>query len=71
MAGRYLIDVTDARFFTPENADVIAFIRRVNPFAHSDVGTIVFECARRLDGAEAYCPSPASCAYADGPVTES
>ena len=35
--GRFLIDVTDARFFTPENADVLAFIRRGNPFAHSDV----------------------------------
>ena len=60
---RFLIDVTDARFFTPENADVLAFIRRVNPFAHSDVGTIVFECARTIGGADAYCPSPASCAY--------
>ena len=62
-AKRFLIDVTDARFFTSENADVLAFIRRVNPFAHSDVGTVVFECARRIDGAGAYCPSPASCAY--------
>ena len=43
--------------------DVLAFIRRVNPFAHSDVGTIVFECARQIDGARAYCPSAASCAY--------
>jgi hypothetical protein len=61
--GRFLIDLTDQHFFTPENADVLAFIRRVNPFAHSDVGAIVFECARQLDGARAYCPSAASCAY--------
>jgi len=61
--GRFLIDVTDPRFFTPENADVVAFIRRVNPFAHSDVGTIVFECARQIDGARAYCPSTKSLAY--------
>lgn len=61
--GRFLIDLTDRRFFTPENADVLAFIRRVNPFAHSDVGTVVFESARQIDGAEAYCPSAASCAY--------
>ena len=59
----FLIDLTDPRFFTPENADVLAFIRRVNPFAHSDLGTIVFECARRIDDAQAYCPSPSSCAY--------
>jgi hypothetical protein len=62
-SGRFLIDLTDPRFFTPENADVLAFIRRANPFSHSDVGTVVFECARRIDGACAYCPSVASCAY--------
>lgn len=61
--GRFLIDLTDPRFFTPENADVLAFIRRANPFAHSDVGAFVFECARQIDGAHAYCPSPSSCAY--------
>ena len=60
---RFLIDLTDARFFTAENADVLAFIRRVNPFAHTDVGTIVFDCADAIDGAEAYCPLPSSCAY--------
>jgi hypothetical protein len=62
-AKRFLIDVTDGRFFTPENADVLAFIRRANPFAHTDVGTVVFECARTIGGAGAYCPSPKSCAY--------
>ena len=61
---RFLIDFTDARFFTPENADVIEFIRRVNPFAHTDVGTIVFDCANQIAGAGAYCPLPSSCAYA-------
>jgi hypothetical protein len=63
MTGRFLIDLTDRRFFTPENAGVIEFIRRANPFAHTDVGTIVFECAERIDGADAYCPLPSSCAY--------
>ena len=62
-AKRFLIDLTDARFFTPENTDVIEFIRRVNPFAHTDVGTIVFDCADAIDGAGAYCPLPSSCAY--------
>jgi hypothetical protein len=63
MTDRFLIDVTDPRFFTPENADVLAFIRRVNPFAHSDVGSVLFDCARQIAGAQAYCPSVASYAY--------
>ena len=40
---KFLIDLTDARFSIPENEDVLGFIRRVNPFAHSDVGTVLFE----------------------------
>ncbi|HEY4306473.1 MAG TPA: hypothetical protein VGM82_18505 [Gemmatimonadaceae bacterium] len=58
-----LIDLTDRRFFTPANAEVIEFIRRVNPFAHSDIGTVLFDCAREIPGAQAYCPSVASYAY--------
>lgn len=63
MPGKFLIDVTDPRFMTPENADVIEFIRRKNPFAHSDVGSILFEYAKQIPGAHAYCPSPRSLAY--------
>jgi len=62
-SGRFLIDATDSRFLTADNADVVAFIRVANPFAHTDVGSLVFDAARRIDGAHAYCPSVASCAY--------
>lgn len=63
MAGRYLIDMTDARFSIPENADVLEFIRRTNPSAHSDVGSILFDLRKRISGAQSYCPSVASFAY--------
>lgn len=59
----YLIDVTDSRFFIPGNEDVIEFIRRANPFAHSDVGSILFDLAKELTGVHAYCPAPSSFAY--------
>ena len=59
----FLIDLTDARFKIPENADVIAFIERTNPSAHSDVGSIVFDLGRAIPGAKAYCPRPSSLAY--------
>jgi hypothetical protein len=63
MTGKFLIDVTDARFMTPQNADVIEFIRVKNPFAHSDVGSIAFDYAKLIPGARAYCPAPKSYAY--------
>ncbi len=63
MAGKFLIDVTDARFLIPANDDVIGFIRRANPFAHSDVGSVLLELGRDTPGAQAYCPSYGSCAY--------
>ena len=63
MAGKFLIDVTDPRFQTPQNADVIEFIRVKNPFAHSDVGSIIFDVAKTISGAHAYSPAPRSFAY--------
>ena len=63
MTGKFLIDITDSRFSIPENADVLAFIRRANPFAHSDVGSLLFDLAREADGVSAYCPAPRSYAY--------
>lgn len=63
MAGRFLIDVTDARFSIPDNADVLEFIRRANPFAHSDVGGILFSLGKQIAGARAYCPAVKSFAY--------
>lgn len=59
----FLIDITDPRFSIPENSDVIEFIRRANPFAHTDVGSILFDLAKEIDGISAYRPSPSSCAY--------
>ena len=63
MAGKFLIELTDARFVIPENADVIEFIRRVNPFAHSDVGSVLFELGKETPGAHAYCPVPSVYSY--------
>jgi hypothetical protein len=62
MAGQFLIDVTAPRFFIPDNEDVIGFIRRVNPFAHSDIGTVLFDLGKQI-GAPTYCPAAASYAY--------
>lgn len=62
MAGRFLIDVTDARFSIPENAEILEFIRRVNPFAHSDVGQLLLDLGKEI-GASWYCPAPKACAY--------
>jgi hypothetical protein len=63
VTGQFLIDLTDPRFAIPENADVLAFIGRTNPFAHSDVGSLLFELARDAEGVAAYCPAPGSYAY--------
>jgi len=63
VTGKFLIDVTDPRFQTAENADVIEFIRTKNPFAHSDVGSIVFALGKQIPGAHAYCPAARSFAY--------
>lgn len=61
--GKFLIDVTDARFVIPENSDVIEFIRKTNPFAHSDVGSVLFELGKTTAGAHAYCPVPSAYSY--------
>ena len=63
MAGKFLIDVTDDRFKIPPNDDVISFIRRVNPFSHSDVGSLLIDIGKAIDGSAPYCPSYGSCAY--------
>ena len=63
MAGKFLIELTDSRFLIDDNADVIEFIRRVNPFAHSDVGSVLFELGKETPGAHAYCPVPSVYSY--------
>ena len=59
----WLIDVTDRRFFIADNNEVIEFIRRVNPFAHSDVGSLLLDLSKKIAGAHAYSPSYKQCAY--------
>lgn len=63
MSRKFLIDITDSRFFVSANEDVLAFIRRANPFAHSDVGSVLFALGKQIPGAHAYCPSVSSLAY--------
>lgn len=63
MPGKFLIDVTDARFSIPDNKDVIEFIRKTNPFAHSDVGSVLFELRKTTPSAHAYCPVPSVYSY--------
>ena len=46
MAGKFLIDLTDDRFHVAGNEDVLAFVRRTNPFAHSDVGSLLLELGK-------------------------
>ena len=60
---KWLIDMTDPRFFVAGNEDVIEFIRRANPFTHSDVGSLLLELGKKIDGAHAYSPSYRQYAY--------
>ena len=63
MAGKFLIDLTDPRFTIPGNEDVLEFVRRENPFAHSDVGSLLLELGKGVPGAQAYSPSYRQMAY--------
>jgi len=60
---KWLIDMTDAHFLIAANEDVIGFIRRVNPFAHSDVGSLLLDLGKKITGAHAYSPSYRQYAY--------
>jgi hypothetical protein len=59
----FLIDVTDERFKIPANRAVIEYIRRENPFAHSDIGDLLIRLGKLVPGAQYYCPSVSSLAY--------
>ena len=59
----FLIDLTDERFKIPANRAVIEYIRRANPFAHSDIGAMLIQLAKLVPGAQYYCPSFSSLAY--------
>src|SRR5258708_3604210 len=63
MAGKFLIDLTDESLKIPPNDDVIGFIRETNPFAHSDVGSVLLSLGKAIPGAHVYSPSYASFAY--------
>lgn len=59
----FLIDLTDERFKIPANHSAIEYIRRANPFAHSDLGDKLIRLAKRITGAHYYCPNFPACAY--------
>ena len=59
----FLIDRTDEKFKIPPNGAVIEFIRRVNPFAHSDVSDLLMRLGKQVPGAQHYCPSFSSFGY--------
>jgi hypothetical protein len=59
----WLIDLTERRFKIPVNADVIDYIERANPFAHSDLGQKLIDLNRGLSGANVYCPNFKVCAH--------
>jgi hypothetical protein len=59
----FLIDLTDERFKIPANQAVVEYIRRENPFAHSDIGTVLIRLAKLVPGVQYYCPSFSSLAY--------
>jgi len=63
MAGKFLIDLTDARFSIAQNQEILTFVRVRNPFAHSDVGSLLFAFAKEIRDARVYCPAAASYAY--------
>jgi len=58
VTGKFLIDVTDPRFLIAANEHVIEFVRRTNPFAHTDVGIPLLELAKELPGAHAPSSRP-------------
>jgi hypothetical protein len=58
-----LIDLTDERFKIPANRAVIEYIRRENPFAHSDIGAVLLQLAKLVPGTQYYCPRFSSMAY--------
>lgn len=63
MRKGFVIELTDSRFFIDVNEEIIGYIRYANPSAHSDVGSLLFDFARRILGARAYCPIPKSFTY--------
>jgi hypothetical protein len=59
----FLIDLTDDKFKIPENAAVIDFIRRANPFAHTDPADKLARLGKTIPGIRIYLPSPRAHSY--------
>jgi len=53
----------EGRFDVPANAEVLAFLRRAQPSAHSDVADELSSSARFLRGVRTWCPDPARYAF--------
>ncbi len=53
----------DPRFDTSDNAEVLGFLRRARPSAHSDVAEELLRSANRLAGVTHYCPDPVNHAF--------
>jgi hypothetical protein len=53
----------DSRFDTPENADVLSFLRAHNPSAHSDVAEELLRSAEGVPGVAHYCPNRQAYAF--------
>jgi hypothetical protein len=53
----------DDKFLTARNAAILAFIRRQQPSAHSDVASVLTASAGGLAGVQWYCPDVHRYAY--------
>ncbi len=53
----------DARFKTPENANVLSFIARFNPSAHDEASSALTDSAHGLSDVAWYCPDAHAYAY--------
>jgi len=53
----------DEGFYTDANAEVLRFVRRVNPSAHSDVADELTRAGAGIPGVRPYCPDYARYAF--------
>ena len=58
-----LIDVTDRKFWIAANRAVLDYIAKVNPFAHTDVGSKLIALSKTIPDITFYCPDFRCCAY--------
>lgn len=63
MTKKTVLELTDARFLTEANGDVMNFVQRGNSSAHSDVGSVLIALGKACPGAHFYSPSFASCMF--------